>query len=244
MKDKKYDGSHKRMDEDFRKEITDLIEHLLNPKNIVLNKFNGYNISGREFLEYLKNYFHLFIADDLPHVQTIYESTIDQHMSKVERSCMENFKESVFKHLSSMENENQIKMLHEMSKNRALLMYSESKKMGNASHDAKYKKILTTEIDKLYEEYGQPTEESMKKLAGEMEKTRQAVEEKQKAEQERMASMEKTLEKMLEQHFSKELENARLALADFKLQKQRDEEIRKKFEKEAEQLKNKKDSYY
>ncbi|XP_070497556.1 atlastin-1-like [Chironomus tepperi] len=207
-----YDGSHKIMDEDFKIHIRALIERLLSPDRLVLKKFNGCSIKGADFCDVIVQYFKLFQTERLPQAQTIFDATVEKQMSLLHAECMDCYKETVFKNLDILESEKQIKMLHELSRNKALLMYSESKKMGNASHYAKFKKMLETEIDELYAEWSKYTEESMKKVAEEVEKTRLALEEKQKAERELIESEIKASQRLMEMERMKagmELEKAK-----------------------------------
>ncbi|XP_070497483.1 atlastin-like isoform X1 [Chironomus tepperi] len=207
-----FDGSHKGMDDDFKSQLSALIEHLLNPDRLVLKKFNGCAIKGTDFCDVVEQYFKLFQSDKLPQAQTIFDATVEKQMALLVAECVEHYKESVVKNRDIIKSEKQIKMLHDLSRNKALLMYNDSRKMGNASHDAKYKKILETEVDKLYEEWGKQTEESMKLIAEEVEKTRLALEEKQKAEREQIESERKAAERLLELEkvkASKELEHAK-----------------------------------
>ena len=137
------------MDDEFKDELIFLINHLLKPDRLTLKKFNGCNVKGHEFLEYINQYFLLFQSDELPQAQTIFDATVEKQMTMLVTACFDNYKETIYRNRDVIKSENQIPILHDACKNKALLTYNEAKKMGNASHEALYKQILESEIDKL-----------------------------------------------------------------------------------------------
>ncbi|CAG9811791.1 unnamed protein product [Chironomus riparius] len=194
----KFNGCHKGMDHEFKDELIFLIQYLLKPDRLILKKFNGCNVKGHEFLEYINQYFVLFQSDELPEAQTIFDATVEKQMTILVNACFDNYKETVYRNRDIIKSENQIDLLHDASKNKALLAFNEAKKMGNSSHEVKYKQMLELEIDKLYEEWGHQTKESMKKIEEEIEKTRVALEEKQRLEREQLESEKKAVERLIE----------------------------------------------
>jgi len=148
-----YDGSHKGMDEDFRDELTILIDHLLKPERLVLKKFNGCNVKGFEYLEYVEHHFKLFQSDEIPQAQTLYDATVEMQLTLLIDSCVDIYKKTLVNNLELIKDKNAFIILQELSKSKALLAYHESKKMGNIGHEAKFKKILEMKIDKFYENW-------------------------------------------------------------------------------------------
>ncbi|KAL7015439.1 hypothetical protein ACKWTF_016458 [Chironomus riparius] len=178
-----YNGSHRGMDADFKTELAKTIEFLFQPKNLVLKKINGYSIAGGHFYKIIENFFNLFNSNDLPEVQTIYDSMIEQELTFIVNSCFEKFKEFFFEHkdLVYVEIKKSTSLFKE-SKSKALSLYEEALKIGNEDHHVKFKEELIKKIDKLYEEWRNQTEGNIKNLSEVVKQTSLSLEEKQHAE--------------------------------------------------------------
>ncbi|XP_070508821.1 atlastin-like [Chironomus tepperi] len=202
---KKYNGNWGEMDEDFKDELFNLIEHLLKPDRLVLKKINGNDLTGSEFLEYVLQYFKLFQSDKLPQAQSIYESTVEKQMNILVGICVDNYKETIYKNQDLIIDINEINkcflllpLLHNMSKCQALLLFNESKKMGNSDHEIKFKDILNVQIDKIYQEWEAQMKDNMTKIEHEKQKTQKALDEKKKLEIEKIINEKVNAEKLVE----------------------------------------------
>ena len=78
--------------------------------------------------------------------------------------CVDNYKETVYTNQDLITNVTQIPIFHKMSKNQALLLYKDSKKMGNTGHEVRFKKELTKQIEKIFSEWNNRSERSIKKI--------------------------------------------------------------------------------
>jgi len=193
------------MDEDFKDELFSLIEHLLKPERLVLKKINGKNLKGSEFLEYVLEYFKLFQSDKLPQTQSIYESTVEKQMNILVGLCINNYKETIHNNqevLIAIDDMNKcvalFPLLHNMSKCQTLLMYNESKKMGNFDHETKFKELLIYQVEKIYQEWESQMKENMIKIEKEKQKTQKVLEEKKKLEIEKIQNEKIAAEKLVE----------------------------------------------
>ncbi|KAL7015183.1 hypothetical protein ACKWTF_016327 [Chironomus riparius] len=192
----KYNGSWGGMSEDFKDELFAVIETLLKPDDLIIKKINDKDLKGFEYLEFMLQYFQIFQSDDIPQAQSIYESTVEKQINMLVESCVENYKETIYKNTDLITNVTQIPIFHNMSKNQAMLMYNESKKMGNISHEIKFSRILSEKIDKIFQEWSDRSEKNMKKIEEETERTRLALEEKQKAEIQQIESEKRAAEEL------------------------------------------------
>jgi len=159
-----YDGRHEAMDEDFKDELIALIEHLLKPKNLVHKKVNRHSFDGAEFFDYLEDLFRIFQQNNLPKVETIFESTVDRQMTQLVNLCLENYKTLVKKDRNAVTNLSMIKILHDKCEIQAFLMYNKSNKMGNSNHDTKYKEMLKTAINKEFNKWKREKEVFFREL--------------------------------------------------------------------------------
>ncbi|XP_070497491.1 atlastin-like isoform X2 [Chironomus tepperi] len=147
-KNLKYDGRHAGMDEDFKTELAVLIDNLLNPKNLVTKKVNHHTISSAEFHDYVQNLFTIFKSDQLPKAQTIYDSTVDGHLTNLVNLCLNDYKNLVNDDLETVTDAATINILHQKCKTQVMLNFIDTKKMGNAKNHLKFKKILDDKIEK------------------------------------------------------------------------------------------------
>ncbi|XP_070497601.1 atlastin-like [Chironomus tepperi] len=147
-KNTKYDGRHAGMDEDFRTELAVLIDNLLNPKNLVTKKVNHHTINSAEFHDYVQNLFTIFKSDQLPKAQTIYDSTVDGHLTNLVNLCLNDYKNLVNDDLETVTDAATIDILHQKCKAQVMLNFNDTKKMGNAKSHLKFRNFLDDKIEK------------------------------------------------------------------------------------------------
>jgi len=113
--------------------------------------------------------------------------------------CVDNYKETVYTNQDLIANVTQIPIFHKMSKNQALLLYKDSKKMGNTEHDVKFKTILEKNISDIYKEWKDSLEKRIKIIEKEKEKSRLDLERKHQLELRRKENEKKLQEEILRQ---------------------------------------------
>lgn len=184
------------MDEDFKDELFNVIESLLKYEMLSVKKINGKDLKGSEYLEYMLQYYKIFQSDEIPQTQSIYESTVEKQNLILIDMCITKYEETVYKNRDLITNIAQFPILHNMSKSEAMLMFKESKKMGNDLHEVKFKKILSDKIEEKYQKWSDRQEKNLKEIELEVEKTRLALEEKQKLELEYYEKEKKATEEL------------------------------------------------
>lgn len=166
------------MDEDFKEELQNVIEHLLSPDRLVVKESNEMAVYASQFYELILSYFEQFKSEDLPEAVSIFEAAIKSHMMSIVDECFSLYKEN-FTENSSVEN---IGECHEIFKEMALLKYQNAKKMGGQEYEVEYREILEKQIDELFEVIN----ETHRKLQEGVEKERKELEEKNRELQEQM----------------------------------------------------------
>lgn len=174
------------MDDEFRDEFFKIVEHLLRKENLIPKKINGDYVIGTEFLQYIMQYFELFQSNRIPKAQSIYESTIEQQMNIIINECFNNYKETIFRNQHYVDSEEMILIVHEMSRNNAILKFVQAKKMGNKDHEFKFRRDLEKQIDDIFEEWKNQTTESVEKIRNEKERIRLEMEEKLRLKEEQL----------------------------------------------------------
>ena len=150
---KKYDGNWGEMDEDFKEELVNLIEEFLKPEKLIVKKINGNELNGTQFLEYVNQYFKLFQSDELPPVQSIYESIVEHQISLLVELCFKNYERMIDNEKTLITNSAQVQIFHERSKDKTILMYRNFKKPGNLKHEKQFEEVLIQTIDNNYENW-------------------------------------------------------------------------------------------
>ncbi|RVE76640.1 hypothetical protein OJAV_G00010410 [Oryzias javanicus] len=72
-----FDGRLKDIDEDFKKELQDLIPALLSPENLVEKEIGGVKITCRDLLHYFKAYMKIYQGEELPHPKSMLQATAE-----------------------------------------------------------------------------------------------------------------------------------------------------------------------
>ncbi|XP_070497393.1 atlastin-like isoform X2 [Chironomus tepperi] len=213
-----YNGSWSKIDEDFTEELGKLVDHLLKPENLVIKKVNGSALNGDEFYEYLNGQLKVFEKDELLQSQIDRVSMTRKEMEILLSTCIEHYKQVGMEHRKNIQNECEIPLIHEKSKEAAMTMYNEAQKMGSAGEHENYRKVLDRKIEEIYKNLIQQQIQKEKETAEEqLEKIRQASKhalelENQKKEQELAELIEKSIKECAE--IEKRKEVARQAADD------------------------------
>ncbi|KAL7041873.1 hypothetical protein ACKWTF_000935 [Chironomus riparius] len=147
---KEYDGRWSSMDEEFKEELEKIIELLLLPKNMVLKKVNGQELTGMELKDYIMQFFKIFQSDDIPETLTIYELTVESNMNSLIKKCIDDYKKTMYRNRELISNEESIQIMHKNCKDRALELFNKERKMGSIDHEEKFKAKLNSEIDSIF----------------------------------------------------------------------------------------------
>jgi len=201
---KNYDGRWSKMDEEFKEELQKIIEHLLLPNNVILKKINSKDLKGTEVKEYIDSYFQLFQSDTLPQAQSIYESTIEKQMSILLEKCIDHYKQTIYLSNDLLTEEN-LHIVHEMSRNKTLIMFKEEKKMGNIEHERKFKVKLDEQMDKLYNEWKDQKKITFEQIKEQKAKQQALYEEQLRLEEEAKEARHKAEIQLIELNKAKEL---------------------------------------
>lgn len=219
----KYNGSWGGMNDEFKDELEKTIEYLLEPEKISkwIKKINSKSVNGSEFFEYIKLYFKLMKSDQLLKVQSIYDTLIEKEMNTLVDSCVQKYMEIVSKNKKVIQSIEHIATIHESSKSQAICIYIEAKKMGDTSHEGKFRQILDQRIEFNYEYWRKEVEKNIKKVEKEKKKVEEEMKNKYKRDCERIENEKRRME----QSHKDELKKLQSSFQKLKLSK--DDEIQK-----------------
>lgn len=193
----KYNGNHKAMDDDFKTEVSQTIEYILAPKNLVPKAFNGLTVTGLEFPEILAILFEVFDDEKLPNVEAVFDAIAEKQMTMIITSYLDSYKQSIYKNRHLLKNKENWKNIHEANKNLTLQMFSNSRRFVSSINQIEFRKLMEKEIDCYGENLKQKLNEKRKDFEEEMDKIHQDLEEKQKFKFEQFESEIKVKEMFL-----------------------------------------------
>ncbi|XP_053443690.1 atlastin-2 isoform X1 [Nycticebus coucang] len=72
-----FDGRLKDIDDDFKRELRNLIPLLLAPENLVEKEISGSKVTCRDLVEYFKAYIKIYQGEELPHPKSMLQATAE-----------------------------------------------------------------------------------------------------------------------------------------------------------------------
>jgi 4-hydroxy-3-methylbut-2-enyl diphosphate reductase IspH len=159
------------------------------------------DLKGGEFEQFVDQYLQLFKSNRMPHAQSIYEATVERQLTMLVGLCRETFNESLKNSRPMVTTIEQLPVFYDSSKNAALLMFREARKMGNEKHEQEFMQTLLDDMRVAYDDWRSHCEEAIRR-ADETAANQREIERvenekrlaniKLQAEQKRIADMEQT----------------------------------------------------
>nr|XP_005005110.1 atlastin-2 isoform X2 [Cavia porcellus] len=72
-----FDGRLKDIDEEFKRELRNLVPLLLAPENLVEKEISGSKVTCRDLVEYFKAYIKIYQGEELPHPKSMLQATAE-----------------------------------------------------------------------------------------------------------------------------------------------------------------------
>ncbi|XP_058134396.1 atlastin-2 isoform X1 [Dasypus novemcinctus] len=72
-----FDGRLKDIDDDFKRELRNLVPLLLAPENLVEKEISGSKVTCRDLVEYFKAYIKIYQGEELPHPKSMLQATAE-----------------------------------------------------------------------------------------------------------------------------------------------------------------------
>ncbi|KAK5926057.1 hypothetical protein CgunFtcFv8_021660 [Champsocephalus gunnari] len=72
-----FDGRLRDIDDEFKKELVNLVPTLLSPENLVEKEIGGVKITCRDLLQYFKAYMKIYQGEELPHPKSMLQATAE-----------------------------------------------------------------------------------------------------------------------------------------------------------------------
>lgn len=142
----------------LQNELLLAVESLLKPDNLAPKAIFQNELSGTEYFNFIENHFKLFEFGKLPEIKSLFEVTIEYQLNAVKEKCFKKYKEIIEKRKTEIKHAVRIPTIHNESVEETLKMFDEEIKMGNYSHEKKFKSQLEEMIDNFYIEWKKEVE--------------------------------------------------------------------------------------
>ncbi|CAG0883977.1 unnamed protein product [Darwinula stevensoni] len=144
------------IDEEFQRQLKELVPMLLSPKNMILKEIGGRKIKCKELLHYFKAYIEIYKGGELPEPKTMLEATAEaNNLSAVNaaRELYMSLMDCVCGGERPYMNQEQLTNEHLRIRDRAIETFQSTRKMGGAEFSEMYQVMLEKEVDDMFEKY-------------------------------------------------------------------------------------------
>uniref|UniRef100_A0A671UZN1 Atlastin GTPase 2 n=1 Tax=Sparus aurata TaxID=8175 RepID=A0A671UZN1_SPAAU len=148
-----FDGRLRDIDEEFKKELVNLVPTLLSPENLVEKEIGGVKITCRDLLHYFKAYMKIYQGEELPHPKSMLQATAEANNLAAVAGAKDAYNKSMEQvcggdkpYISPAELERRHMDLRQAS----VRHFRSVKKMGGEDFCRRYQEQLEAELDEAY----------------------------------------------------------------------------------------------
>uniref|UniRef100_A0AAY4EVD0 GB1/RHD3-type G domain-containing protein n=1 Tax=Denticeps clupeoides TaxID=299321 RepID=A0AAY4EVD0_9TELE len=148
-----FDGRLKDIDNEFKRELQNLVPLLLAPENLVEKEINGAKVTCRDLLEYFKAYIKIYQGEELPHPKSMLQATAEANNLTAVAGAKDSYGKAMEQvcggdkpYIAPMDLQRQ----HEQLKETSIQQFRSVKKMGGTEFSQRYQEQLEAELDELH----------------------------------------------------------------------------------------------
>uniref|UniRef100_A0A673CFX0 Atlastin-2-like n=1 Tax=Sphaeramia orbicularis TaxID=375764 RepID=A0A673CFX0_9TELE len=148
-----FDGRLRDIDEEFKKELVNLVPTLLSPENLVEKEIGGVKVTCRDLLHYFKAYMKIYQGEELPHPKSMLQATAEANNLAAVAGAKDLYTRSMEQicggdkpYISPAELERHHTELRQAS----VRHFRSVKKMGGEDFCRRYQEQLEVELDETY----------------------------------------------------------------------------------------------
>ena len=150
---KGYNGQWSLMDDDFRFELFNSIESLLNPENLMVKKVCGRQLSAENFFVHLQTYFKYFASNDIPKVMTMYKLLVEKDLDYLVVKAFKIYEEKLTAFENKATSEAQIDDYFNTSKELATSDFKNERKLGDTKSIQNAENKLNDKIEEHFKKW-------------------------------------------------------------------------------------------
>ncbi|XP_044866389.1 atlastin-2 isoform X4 [Mauremys mutica] len=148
-----FDGRLNDIDDDFKRELRDLVPLLLAPENLVEKEISGSKVTCRDLVEYFKAYIKIYQGEALPHPKSMLQATAEANNLAAVAGAKDTYNKGMEQvcggdkpYIAPSDLERQ----HQDFKESAVKQFCSVKKMGGEEFCRRYQEQLEAELDEIY----------------------------------------------------------------------------------------------
>ncbi|XP_034619810.1 atlastin-2 isoform X2 [Trachemys scripta elegans] len=148
-----FDGRLNDIDDDFKRELRDLVPLLLAPENLVEKEISGSKVTCRDLVEYFKAYIKIYQGEALPHPKSMLQATAEANNLAAVAGAKDTYNKGMEQvcggdkpYIAPSDLERQ----HQDFKESAVKQFCSVKKMGGEEFCRRYQDQLEAELDEIY----------------------------------------------------------------------------------------------
>uniref|UniRef100_A0A672N1X2 Atlastin-2-like n=3 Tax=Sinocyclocheilus grahami TaxID=75366 RepID=A0A672N1X2_SINGR len=148
-----FDGRLRDIDDEFKKELQNLVPLLLAPENLVEKEIGGAKVTCRDLLEYFKAYIKIYQGEELPHPKSMLQATAEANNLTAVAGAKDTYNRTMEQvcggdkpYIAPVD----LQRYHEEFKKTSVQQFSAVKKMGGVEFSQRYQQQLETELDEVY----------------------------------------------------------------------------------------------
>lgn len=90
-----FDGNLNDINDNFKKMLQSLVPEILSPEHLVVKKIGGSSLTCADFLEYFKQYFDIFVGEEMPEPETLMAANARAHNTRVLMKSKEHYSQNI-----------------------------------------------------------------------------------------------------------------------------------------------------
>ncbi|XP_033874585.2 atlastin-2 isoform X2 [Acipenser ruthenus] len=148
-----FDGRLNDIDDDFKKELENLVPLLLAPENLVEKEIGGSKVTCRDLVEYFKAYIKIYQGEELPHPKSMLQATAEaNNLAAIAgaKDCYNKSMEQICGGDKPYIAPSDLERKHLDLKESSIRQFRSVKKMGGEEFCRRYQEQLEAEIEEGY----------------------------------------------------------------------------------------------
>ncbi|XP_069091196.1 atlastin-2 isoform X2 [Pleurodeles waltl] len=148
-----FDGRLTDIDDDFKKELENLVPLLLSPENLVEKEISGSKVTCRDLVEYFKAYIKIYQGEELPHPKSMLQATAEANNLAAVAGGKDTYSKGMEQVCGGDKPyiaPSDLDRKHQDLKETAVKQFRSVKKMGGEEFCQRYQDQLEAEIEETY----------------------------------------------------------------------------------------------
>ncbi|XP_061481593.1 atlastin-2 isoform X2 [Rhineura floridana] len=148
-----FDGRLNDIDDDFKRELRNLVPLLLAPENLVEKEIGGSKMTCRDLVQYFKAYIKIYQGEELPHPKSMLQATAEANNLAAVAGAKDSYNKGMEQvcggdkpYIAPADLERK----HHDLKELAIKQFRSVKKMGGEEFCRRYQEQLDEELDEVY----------------------------------------------------------------------------------------------